>query len=78
MSPDTGDILILNLITRRPFWMRSTTLATQIKEKAAGQADFGGLEVTRSEPYHMYVESDGLIIPYIIEMEGEFSTAILG
>ena len=58
--------------------MRSTTLATQIKEKAAGQADFGGLEVTRSEPYHMYVESDGLIIPYIIEMEGEFSTVTLG
>ena len=78
LSPDHGDTLILNLITRRPFWMWSRTLVTQMKEKAAGQVDFGGLGVTRSEPCWMEVESDRLVVRYIIRMEGEFTAAELG
>ena len=46
-----------------------------MKEKAAGQVDFGGLGVTRSEPYMMEVESDRLVIGYTIRMEGEFTAA---
>lgn len=49
-----------------------------MKEKAAGQVDFGGLGVTRSEPYMMEVESDRLVIGYTIRMEGEFTAASLG
>ena len=77
-SPDAEDILVLNLITRRPFWMRGRTLVTQMKEKAAGQVDFGGLGVNHSEATHMYVESDGLLIGYKIQMENEFSAVSLG
>ena len=49
-----------------------------MKEKAAGQVDFRGLGVTRSEATQMYVESDRLIIEFIIRMEGEFIAASLG
>ena len=48
-STDTRDILILNLITRKIFWMRSTILIPQMKEIVAGRVDVGGLEVTRSQ-----------------------------
>ena len=78
LSPDAGDILVLNLITRKSFWMWSTTLVTQMMEKAAGQVDFRGLVGTRSEATYMFVESDEVIIGYKIRMGGDFSEARLG
>ena len=49
-----------------------------MKEKAAGQVDFRGLRVTRSEATYMFVESDEVIIGYKIRMGGDFSEARLG
>ena len=78
LSTDIGDILILNLVTRTKFWMRSTTLITQIKEKAAGHVDFGELDVTRAQANRMFVESDRLVISFSIRMEGELRAVKLG
>lgn len=75
---DTGDILILNLVTRRSFWMRNTTIKTQIKEKALGRIDFEDLWITRAHAYHMIVESERLVVQYSIHMSGESRAAILG
>ena len=80
LSTDTGDILILNLVTRTKFWMRSTTLITQMMEKAAGQVDFGRLWVFWDQAYQMLVESDRLVIRYSIRghFGGQFRAAELG
>ena len=72
------DILLLNLVTRKLFWMRTTTVKTQMKEKAAGQVDFGGLWVTRAQAYQMFVESDRLVIRYSIRMTCQVRAAELG
>ena len=78
LSADTGDILILNLVTRRSFWMRNTTLIAQIKEKALGRIDMGDLWITRASAYDMIVESDRLVVQYTVRMSGESRAAILG
>ena len=78
LSADTGDILILNLVTRRSFWMRNATLKAQIKEKALGRIDMGDLWITRANACHMSIESDRLVVLYSIHMSGESRDAILG
>ena len=78
LSSDTDDILLLNLVTRRSFWMRSTILKAQIKEKALGRIDFGDLWITRANVYHMVGDSDGLAVQYSIRMSGESRSAVLG
>ena len=62
---DTGDILILNLVNRTKFWMRSGTVKTQVKDKAAGRID---LENIRGSCYfsQMNVENDGIVIKFKI------------
>ena len=70
---DTGDILILNLVNRTKFWMRTETLMTQVKEKIAGRID---LQETRNwyfrvrKPYQMNVEKDRIVVNcHILEKE---------
>ena len=46
---NTGDILILNLVTRKKFWMWKEILTTQVKEKAADRLD--SVEFSRREVY---------------------------
>ena len=65
-DPSRDDILILNLVTRKSFWMRSTTVETQVKEKAADQIDLGNLHA--SYMHGMIVENDRLLIQYVIIM----------
>ena len=69
---NTGDILILNLVTRKKFWMWKEILTTQIKEKAAGRIDlverFGRrgdipISIRFSQ---MIVENDRIVINYKI------------
>ena len=72
------DIMILNLVTRKSFWMRSWTVKTQIKEKAAGQIDLGDLWIDRFRVYGMIVENDRLLIQYEIRMRGEIQAVTLG
>ena len=67
-GPSRDDILILNLVTRKLLWMRSTTVETQVKEKAAGQIDLGNLHTSWARVYGMIVENDRLLIEYIIRM----------
>ena len=65
---DTGDILILNLANRKKFWMRSGTVRTQVKDKAAGRIDlenFRGSEWI-GFAYEMNVENDGIVIKFKI------------
>ena len=69
---NTGDILILNLVTRKKFWMWKEILTTQIKEKAAGRIDlverFGRREdIPISIRFsQMIVENDRIVINYKI------------
>ena len=66
---DTGDILVLNLVTRTKFWMRFGTLTTQVKEKAAGRidlADFWAQKAGGSRLGQMTVERDRILINYVI------------
>ena len=77
-NPSRDDILILNLVTRKSFWMRSTTVKTQIKEKAAGQIDLRHLWTNRFRAYGMIVENDRLLFLYEIIMHGENHAVILG
>ena len=78
MSSDTADILLLNLVTRRSFWMRNTTLKAQIKQKVLGRIDLGDFWITRAYAYQMIVESDRLVVRYKIAMTGESRFANLG
>ena len=66
---DTDDILILNMVTRKKFWMRSGTLRTQVEEKAAGRID---LEDFRGGCYfsQMNVENDRIVIKFKISGYG--------
>ena len=67
-NPSRDDILILNLVTRKSFWMRTTTIETQVKEKAAGQVDLGNFLASRTRVYGMEVENDRLLIFYDVIM----------
>ena len=73
---DTGGILVLNLITRRSFWMLNTTLITQIKEKAAGRIDMGNLWTNMTRVRRMIIENDRLVMDYGILLGDE--TRIVG
>ena len=66
LSTDTDDILIMNLVTRTKFWMRSGTLMAQVKEKAADRLNFGYFLPYASE---MNVEKDRIVIKYKIRLE---------
>ena len=70
LGTDTGDILILNLITRTKFWMRSGTLTTQLMEKAAGEIGLEGFMVRSSYASQMNVEKDRIVIKYKIQGYG--------
>ena len=78
LGTDTGDIMILNLVTRRSFWIRHATLVTQMKEKAAGRIAFGGLLESWTEARELIVENDRLVIFYVIEMSNETRNVQLG
>ena len=55
---DFDDILILNLVTRKSFSMRSTTVITQFKEKAAGRIDWRNLRIHQFP----YLKWNGIIV----------------
>ena len=69
-STETGDILIMNLVTRTKFWIRSGTLRTQVKEKAAGRIDFEDIMAqgytVNAYASQMNVEKDRIVITYKI------------
>jgi len=85
---NTGDILILNLVTRKKFWMWKLILTTQIKEKAADRldsVDFGRRNEYDWSPQsiQMIVENDRIVINYKIKRGGRnpwmiFAWYILG
>ena len=60
---NTGDILILNLVTRKKFWMWKEILTTQIKEKAAGRIDFVERFGRREVYYNLRPERSGYFLP---------------
>ena len=78
LSTDTGDILILNLVTRKSLWIRHTTLVTQMKEKAARRIAYGGLLESWTEAHEIILENDRLVIPYKIQMSNETRMVQLG
>ena len=43
-SDSPGDFLILNLVTRKKFWMRRATIASEIREKT-GRLDLNNFEI---------------------------------
>ena len=62
---DTGDILILNLVNRTKFWMRSGILTTQIREKAAGRIDLENFrDLNWMFASQMDVENDRIVIKF--------------
>ena len=65
---DTGDILILNLVNRTKFWMRSGTVKTQVKDKAAGRIDLENFRGWERDgfAYRMNVGNDGIVIKFKI------------
>ena len=63
---DTGDILILNMITRKKFWMRMETLIAQIKEKTA-RIDFEEFRGRTANARQMNVKKDGIVVNYEIQ-----------
>ena len=63
---DTGDILILNMITRKKFWMRMETLIAQIKEKTA-RIDFEEFRGRTAHARQMNVEKDRIVVNYEIQ-----------
>ena len=67
-SPSSDDILILNLVTRKLFWMRNRTVRNQIMEKVAGRIELRNLHVSRPGAYGMIVENDRLLVQYKIFM----------
>ena len=60
---DTDDILILNMVTRKKFWMRSGTLRTQVEEKAAGRIDLVERFGRREVYYNLRPERSGYFLP---------------
>ena len=66
LSTDTDDILIMNLVTRTKFWMRSGTLMAQVKEKAAGRVDLEDFWAGKAYASKMNVEKDRIVIKYKI------------
>ena len=66
---NTDDLMILNLITRKPYWMETRIIETQVKEKVAGQMDLSDFVMTGSEPIDMFVVDKGAIIEYKIVMD---------
>ena len=69
LSTDTDDILIMNLVTRTKFWMRSGTLMAQVKEKAAGRVDLEDFWAGKAYASKMNVEKDRIVIKYKIRLE---------
>ena len=68
---NTDDLMVLNLITRKSFWMGTRIIETQAKEKVAGQMDLSGfvINVTESYPIDMIVIDERAIIEYKIVMD---------
>ena len=66
---NADDLLILNLITRKSFWMRTRIIETQAEEKVAGRMDFTDFVMTMSYTSKMIVEDKRVMIEYIIAMD---------
>ena len=67
-SNDTaGDLLILNLVTRNKFWMRSKTVETEIKEKFDRVRQLNGFQIDYSR-VKMYARNDRVRIGFYVEM----------
>ena len=66
---NTDDLMVLNLITRKPYWMETRIIETQAKEKVAGQMDLSDFVMTGSEPIDMFVVDKRAIIEYKIVMD---------
>ena len=68
-NPNADDLMILNLITRKSFWMRTRTIETQAKEKVSGRIDLDDFLIDMSQPCQMTVEENKVIIEYMICMD---------
>ena len=69
-NEDLGDRLILNLLTRKQFWMARRETADRISEKAAGILGLGQFRIEFGASlrcYDMYVGKYGIIIKYLVD-----------
>ena len=67
---DLGDRLILNLVTRKQFWMCRKNISKRISEKATGILGLGEFRIkfgTSLRCYDMCVEKYGIIIKYLVD-----------
>ena len=67
-----GDLVIVNLVTRTPFWLRRSVVASQIREKA-GRFDLNSLQITNS-PCSINVNGDRVVVRFRVAMRGIFNT----
>ena len=70
-----NDLVILNLVTRNPFWLRRSVIASQIIEKA-DRFDMNNLRIT-NVPCSITVSDVGVVVRFRVEMRGIFDTSAL-
>ena len=64
---DTHDLLLLNLITRKLFWMGSKNIETKIRDKLPGRLpNFLANKVVMNRPHAVLVEDKRFVIKYIL------------
>ena len=70
---DTHDLLLLNLITRKLFWMGSKNIETKIRDKVPGRLpNFRFLANVMNRPHAVLVEDKRFVIKYIIHSTVNF------
>ena len=70
-----GDLVILNLVTRTPFWMQRSMIATQIIEKT-GRVELDDLRITNVS-CSIKVDDDRVVIQFRVKMNSVFDTSAL-
>ena len=70
-----GDLVILNLVTRNPFWLRRSVVASQIIEKA-DRFDMNNLRIW-NVPCSITVSDVGVVVRFRVKMSGIFDTSAL-
>ena len=67
-NADLGDRMILNLLTRKQYWMSRHDTTARIHEKATGILGLGEFQRSMGADllyYDMCVENDGIIVKYL-------------
>ena len=75
-----GDFMILNLVSRKQFWMKRLTIANQVRTKAGDQNAVGlnRLFMFQAMIRRMVAGKDGIEIHYEDQLGFEDRTEILG